>query len=529
VLRAKRTPLSADARRSQVLPAGQAILVLGAAPSGWDRNWCAALAEGGSVVCEVLAGERAAQLAKTRFTVDFASDESVAQLHQLLAREGFRVGGVVNLLGLSEPFSRREACPGGSAERLVHALLNIAKEFEGELLQCSRDGGGRVFNLTTFGGSFGVGAQRPLPLAQAASLGLVKSLNYEWPGVRARNIDLDPTADPETLQAMVVAELLADHDALEVGLAAGERRTLSLEEQPIDPADQQPLDLDRQSVVLITGGARGITAEIAKAIAQASQCRLILLGRAEAPGDEDPALRGLADEQSLRSHFIARADARGPEALAAINRRVRQTLKDREVRANLAAIRASGASVEYHAVDVGRADEFARFIDDLYRRYGVIDGVIHGAGVIEDSRIRNKTAASAARVLAPKVHGADVLAARLKPQSLKFLALFSSVAGRFGNAGQADYAAANEYLNKLADELDGRWPARVLAINWGPWDRGVVPPQLAQRFREAGIPVIPAPLGVEAFMRELRARKHHTSEVVIGCGVHRLQQLAKGQ
>ena len=236
----------------------------------------------------------------------------------------------------------------------------------------------------------------------------------------------------------------------------------------------------------------------------------------------------LADEPSLRAHFIARADAKGPAGLAEINRRVRQTLKDREVRVNLAALRAGGASVEYHAVDVGRGDEFACLIDDLYRRYGVIDGVIHGAGVIEDSRIRNKTAESAARVLAAKVHGANVLAARLKPESLKFLVFFSSVAGRFGNAGQVNYAAANEYLNKLADELDGQWPARVVAVNWGPWDRGVVPPQLADRFREAGIAVIPTPSGVEAFVQKLQVRKHHAAEVVIGCGVQRLQQLAKG-
>ena len=71
--------------------------------------------------------------------------------------------------------------------------------------------------------------------------------------------------------------------------------------------------------------------------------------------------------------------------------------------------------------------------------------------------------------------------------SLRFLVLFSSVSGRFGNRGQADYAAASEVLGRLAHELDRRWPARVVAIDWGPWraagmvspwlERGVRPPR----------------------------------------------------
>ena len=92
------------------------------------------------------------------------------------------------------------------------------------------------------------------------------------------------------------------------------------------------------------------------------------------------------------------------------------------------------------------------------------------------------------------------LARKLRPESLKFLVFFSSVSGRFGNIGQADYSAANEYLNKLAQHLDRSWPGRVVAINWGPWDAGMVSDQLREMYRkQRDIDLIPPAEGVRIF------------------------------
>ena len=63
-----------------------------------------------------------------------------------------------------------------------------------------------------------------------------------------------------------------------------------------------------------------------------------------------------------------------------------------------------------------------------------------------------------------------LLAAKLRSESLKFMFFFSSVAARYGNRGQCDYAAANEVLNKLSVWLTARWPGRVASLNWGPWE-----------------------------------------------------------
>ena len=189
----------------------------------------------------------------------------------------------------------------------------------------------------------------------------------------------------------------------------------------------------------------------------------------------------------------------------------------REVRENLARLRRAGGRVDYVACDVRDAGAFGARIDETYRRYGRIDGVVHGAGTIEDRLVRDKTLESFERVLETKVNGALVLAAKLRPESLRFLVFFGSIAGRFGNRGQGDYAAANEVLNKLAQDLDRRWPGRVVSINWGPWlQSGMVPPEVERQFAERGVVLIPPDVGCRMLVEELRLGRKGEAEILIG-------------
>ena len=106
--------------------------------------------------------------------------------------------------------------------------------------------------------------------------------------------------------------------------------------------------------------------------------------------------------------------------------------------------------------------------------------------------------------MATKAGAAHTLAERLRPDGLRFMVLFSSVSGRFGNRGQADYAAASEVLGKLAHELDRRWPARVVAIDWGPWrSAGMVSPLLEQEFARRGVALIGLDQGCRMLEEEL--------------------------
>ena len=145
-------------------------------------------------------------------------------------------------------------------------------------------------------------------------------------------------------------------------------------------------------------------------------------------------------------------------------------LSTRELRTTLESLSVITSSVRYHSVDVSEAEAVRRVIEDIHDRWGRIDGVIHGAGVLEDRMLADKTPESFDRVFRTKVDGARGLAAALQGRPpLRFFALFGSVSGVFGNPGQVDYAAANDALDTLARMWDGRVAHRVVSLDWGPW------------------------------------------------------------
>jgi acyl transferase domain-containing protein/NAD(P)H-dependent flavin oxidoreductase YrpB (nitropropane dioxygenase family) len=319
--------------------------------------------------------------------------------------------------------------------------------------------------------------------------GLVKTLAAEYPNIKARVVDLEPGADAA---ALLVAELRASDPRVEIGYVGGVRSTL--EPVPAEIDELGDVGLDADSVVLVTGGARGITAKAAIAIAHKYGCRIALVGRSPLPAPEDPALAGAGDLRAMRALF-----GKLTTSAAEIAERSVRELADREIRATLAAL---GDRAEYHVADV-RSPAFAEVIDDLYRRHGRIDGVIHGAGVLEDKLIRHKTAESFERVFATKLAGAQTLVDKLR-DDVKFVVLFSSISGAFGNRGQADYAAAGDALDKLAWALDRKIAGRVVSIDWGPWAGVGMAVDLEAEYARRGIGLIDPAQGIDALLAELR-------------------------
>jgi NAD(P)-dependent dehydrogenase (short-subunit alcohol dehydrogenase family) len=405
---------------------------------------------------------------------------------------------------------------------VAQGTFHLVKEFAGDLQLSAAAGGGWVVSLTALDGQFGLGGGE-VSAAAAGALGVCKTLHREYPRLRVKNIDCEPELSADLLAARLLQELTAEDDLLEVELTRQGRWKLVLKHAPA-PRSLPPLPLDPTSVVLITGGAAGITAQIAQALA-AARPRLVLVGRSPLPEPEAPHTRGM-DRVALRGLLVE--EARRTEAAivpAEIERHIGRILKDRQIRATLDACSAAGAAVEYHSLDVRDTDALGRLLDNLYERFGRIDGVVHGAVIIEDRRIADKTLASFADVFRTKAMSAWTLAHRLRPDSLKFLVFFGSVSGRFGNVGQVDYSAANEVLNKLADQfaarLDPSARTRVVCINWGPWDGGMVSDELRRVYASRGIGLIPLEAGIQAFLEELRLPQD-SAEVVISAGVEQM-------
>jgi NAD(P)-dependent dehydrogenase (short-subunit alcohol dehydrogenase family) len=118
------------------------------------------------------------------------------------------------------------------------------------------------------------------------------------------------------------------------------------------------------------------------------------------------------------------------------------------------------------------------------------------------------------RVFRTKVDGARHLVSSLR-SDLGFLVLFASVAGVFGNRGQADYAAANDALDSLARTWAGRFRGRVLAVDWGPWaGAGMVSAELEREYARRGVGLIGVDDGVACLLRELAWGPRDVSQVV---------------
>jgi NAD(P)-dependent dehydrogenase (short-subunit alcohol dehydrogenase family) len=259
--------------------------------------------------------------------------------------------------------------------------------------------------------------------------------------------------------------------------------------------------LTSSSVLLASGGGRGITAECVVALAKRYKCRFILLGRS-ASVNEPHWAASAEDERALqhRAMQVLRDEGQKPIP-AVVTRMVNAVLRGRQVQATLAAVAKAGGEARYISVDITDSDALRSALEPVSDQ---VTGILHGAGALADRLIESKTNDDFERVVATKVDGLANLLTCVPVGQLRHLVLFSSVAALYGNPGQADYAIANEALDKAAHRI-GRENAacRVLAVNWGPWDGGMVSPALKRVLASRGIEVIPVPVGTSILADEL--------------------------
>ena len=378
--------------------------------------------------------------------------------------------------------------------------------------------GGAFITVQDTGGRFGTTSLLPNRCWLGGIAGVTKSAAREWPQVAARAIDLDQAGrDADSLATVLEEELLhGGRDELEVGLPTdGTRVTLRTIGAESAGAG---LSLDPSAVVVASGGGRGVTAAVVIGMAARYRCRFVLLGRSMLI-DEPAELRDAADDAALKRALLRLAAQQG-ETLSpmGLSRRSAEILAAREIRGTLAAIAASGGTARYVSADVRDGAALGSALAAVRRDWGPVDVLLHGAGVLADALLAAQTDARFDQVFGTKVKGLRSLLECMVGDELKAIVLFSSVAARFGNAGQSIYAMANETLNKVAQaEALRRGPAcMVKALNWGPWDGGMVTPELAARFNRQGVLLLSRDAGVSLFLAELDHGFDGENEVVLG-------------
>ncbi len=276
--------------------------------------------------------------------------------------------------------------------------------------------------------------------------------------------------------------------------------------------------INQNTVCAITGGGKGITAKSAVKLAQEYKCKFVLLGRSPLPKTPEPAwMQDCSSETELKRRILEQLVAGGEKPTPMmVQKQYKAISSRREIEQTLAAIEEAGGKAEYLSVDVTDESVLQEKLTEVEQRLGKITTIVHGAGNLADKPIEKKTLADFDKVYNPKVKGLNNLLKCIPPSQLNSLVLFSSVVGLYGNAGQTDYAIANENLNKTAYLVKQQHPdCHVVAIDWGPWDSGMVSPELKKAFAQRNIETIPIEVGTQMLVEEL-APENHEVQVVIG-------------
>ncbi|HEY7864521.1 MAG TPA: SDR family NAD(P)-dependent oxidoreductase, partial [Psychromonas sp.] len=299
--------------------------------------------------------------------------------------------------------------------------------------------------LTRQGGTFGVDQNElEADLVQSGLAALVKTISHEWPEVFCRAVDLASKLASDKVANIMLDELNDKNvKPVEVGFNHNGRLTLVAEK-----TDSYTLpagnSINENSVFLVSGGAKGVTADCIIRLAKAYQSKFILLGRSNYQSEQPSWAKDINDPAQLKKYAMQALLAKGekPTPLS-ISAMVGSVLGGREIKQTLAAIESAGGIAEYICADVTEPAAVLDALTPITDLWGEVSGIIHGAGVLADKLIEQKTVAEFEAVYNTKVEGLLSLLACCQQDKLKHLVLFSSAAGFYGNPGQSDYAIAN--------------------------------------------------------------------------------------
>lgn len=355
--------------------------------------------------------------------------------------------------------------------------------------------------LTDLGGGFGYGSAALSPWSGALT-GLLKSIRNEFPGVTVRAIDLAEELTPAASGRLLVSELFSADKETEIALRSTGRHCVRYERTAATSESALLPQAGEQWVV--TGGARGITGVVAKALALRYGVRLHLLGSTALSQVEPTWLSATpAELKQIRGRIMVEAKGQGNDPLVAWSR-IEKTI---EVQQQLAKLREAGIEAIYHVCDLANWQSLADVLGQIRQR-GPIRGILHGAGFEAAAKLEKKKLPLVERTLSTKAGGAAALIALTATDPIDWFISFGSTSGRLGGLGQADYGMANDLLAKQMDWLRRERPrCRATVFHWHAWDEIGMAARPESRFalESFGLRFMPPAEGVAYLLAEIEA------------------------
>ncbi len=383
---------------------------------------------------------------------------------------------------------------------------------------------------TRLGGLHGYDGQKPPAPSGGAVSGFAKALQMERAETFVKVVDFSEDETPAQVAIRLIDETLSDPGAVEIGWKGEQRFTVAMIER--ETADE-PFVLGEKPVFLVTGGSAGISAPVVIDLAQRTQGRFYLLSRTPLPAADNPDLTRLrTDRDGLKREWMLQMAQNGNKPTPAqIERRLSALERTAATLDAIRVVEQAGGTARYLVCDVTDPDQVDKAVKAVADDEGSLAVILHVAGFEHSRRLESKPLEEFEGTITVKVNGFFNVYQALRRHKLqpKAWVMFTSVAGRFGNAGQTDYSAANDWLCKLSAALNSPSSGtKAVAIDWGAWAevgmsaRGYIP----ELMKRAGIDLIAPSEAAPWVYREL-IRGHSGSEVILAGSLGRLETMGR--
>lgn len=328
--------------------------------------------------------------------------------------------------------------------------------------------------VTKLGGTFGIDGTAPEYVTGSVS-GICKSAKREWADrVSVHYIDVYPEISYSDLFDLIWKEVEYG-DIVETGYAEDkQRRILALNERYEKRIDDENLP-DENDVFLCAGGGEGVTSECIMELGKRFHSKFIIFGMNKIDDGFIDPYPGINHEE-MAVKIAAESAAKGKRITPSeADRASRAIVSQRQLRKTVSTLKKYGCQVDYYQCDVTEKSDLKKIIERSEKRMGPVTGIVHGAGVLHDCLLNKKEETGFDKVFGVKYSGIRNMLELIDISRLKYMLLYSSIAGFFGNFGQSDYSCGNEYLNHLARYYNNTLPTcKVMSMNWGPWNGGMV-------------------------------------------------------
>ena len=434
-------------------------------------------------------------------------EETTAALEQYSKENPGAVQGIVYLLPCSIKKFDKKINPHADLTKFLMPLFMACKVFVKDMSK--RDDADTFLSVVfKVDGAFAYKTKEAISPTIGSVCGAANCLRkdfYQIGGVFSKIMDFEASAEPEYMAEKTIHELLKGDDRGMVSYYQGARSTLFSVPRKLNMSKKH-MDLTGKTVAF-TGAGRGLGAILSQKLASQYKARVLILDIIELT-DKTPYWATLNEaelkELKQKMWLEMKADTSVRATPVMLERAFGKVKDSITLYKNMQKIKALGGDVDYYQCDVTNGSMMKDVVTKIKAKYGKVDGLIHFAGFERSKLFTDKTTDEYYRTFDIKATSAAAFVALNFVKDTGFYAFASSIAGKYGNLGQSDYASANDFLAKLCISLHNQGQ-RAISIDMSAYANvGMgVRPGVVEFLTSHGVKFVDPYDGMQIFLNEI--------------------------